>query len=319
MKQHDTEAAVFRALCGDIEKNAYPRLAEIASRSTASERKLRLGKVSAEMSLAQRGAYRDGISAILLDELQFLAQSGATTRISKTLLLHSYVGPPVMYAANFDMVHGLKLRSQQYRDRLLSRPIVLLPESIWDSAERESCIAYAEELLRVANGVLEFDVEVRIEALHAYSFGIRRKIIYLLVEAYRYARYCGRLTASFEDVEMAYKSSRYQIHREDVELLRANALGKVLKRRDLCCPFEVDPDAQCGLQKFYRDRLLKQTAEGAVRDSLKPSEEKALEEKRRQNIRQGDSSRKPERRRRMTTASAKSLSDGDHRFGNKSN
>jgi hypothetical protein len=85
-----------------------------------------VGSVRVAMPVAQRGVFRDGVSAILLDELQFLAQSGATTRITKTLLLHTYLGPPLLYSANYNMVHALASRPQQYRDRLLSSPIVML-------------------------------------------------------------------------------------------------------------------------------------------------------------------------------------------------
>lgn len=316
VKQHDTEAAVFRSLHELIGCSTIPRSTEVESTSKPSRRQGRLGSVNDAMRLAQRGAFRDGFTGILLDELQFLAQSGATARISKTLLLLSYVGPPLVYAANFDMVHGLKARAQQYRDRLLSRPIVLLPDSIWDSEEFEGWILYLSEVLRVADGALEFDAKDDAERLHRYSFGLRRKLVLLLTEAYRHAREHKRQSAKMPDIEWAYKSVRYEVHRDDVESLQASEIGTKTKRRDLHCPFEIDPDVKSGRTKFYLNMLHQKTAEDAVAASLSPAEKRALQRmKERAAEGKGDTPKpKPERKPRMEPVSATSLATGMGRF-----
>ncbi|WCM23629.1 hypothetical protein NDK50_22480 [Paraburkholderia bryophila] len=216
VKEHDTEAAIFNSLRESAVRWSDPAHTAQASPASGTVRKKRVGSVSAAMPVAQRGVFRDGVSAILLDEMQFLAQSGATTRITKTLLLHTYLGPPLLYSANFDMVHGLAKRAQQYRDRLLSKPLIMLPDCLECADEMAGWIEYLKEILRVANGALAFDPERDAELLHRYSFALRRKLLYLLEIAYRHARESGRRCADRRDFEWAYKSNLYQLHRVDV-------------------------------------------------------------------------------------------------------
>lgn len=275
VREHDTEAAIFDSLRGSLAHWGDPVPSEHAPPSGGTARAKRLGSVSRTMPFVKRGVFRDGVAAILLDELQFLAQSGATARITKTLLLHSYLGPPLIYAANYDMVHGLASRAQQYRDRVLSSPLIVLPDCLDRAEELSGWIEYLTEVRRVAKGVLVFDPKRDAEQLHRYSFGLRRKLLQLFEIAYGHARETGKLCADRGDFEWAYKSHLYHVHRADVEALIAIALGGKSRRADLVCPFDLDQDIKMAHQRFNEARYMEEVAQQAVVASLSPVEAKA--------------------------------------------
>lgn len=274
VKEHDTEAAIFNSLRESTARWRDPAHTAHVSLSNEAVRRKRVGSVSGEMPVAQRGVFRDGVSAILLDELQFLAQSGATTRVTKTLLLHTYLGPPLLYAANYDMVHGLAKRAQQYRDRLLSNPLVMLPDCLECADELAGWTEYLGEILRVANGGLAFDQTKDAELLHRYSFGLRRKLQLLLSIAHGRARESGKSCAHLGDIDWAYKSTHYQIHRADVEELAGIEVGATSRRSDLVCPFEVEERVKAARLRLYRTRLREETAQRVVVAALNPLEAK---------------------------------------------
>ena len=119
VKEHDTEASIFNSLRKLLQQgsDATPdNFVAIPDEKAVSKR---AGSVSRYMPHVRLGVFRDGVAMVLLDELQFLTQGDATARILKTLLLHTYLGPPLLYTANYDMVHRLLKRPQQYRDRLV--------------------------------------------------------------------------------------------------------------------------------------------------------------------------------------------------------
>jgi hypothetical protein len=279
VKGHDREGAMLRSLVEMMRKADDQASATTALASnTAGERVQRVGSITAILQTAHRLAFRDGVAALLLDELQFLTQGGATTRITKTLLLHTYIGPPLVYSANFDMVHRLKNRGQQDTDRLLSRPIVLVPDALTCADERKEWMAYLSELLRVSNGALVFDLEAHAEILHQYSFGLRRKLLDLIEFAYGYARESGRAFATMPDFEWAYKSNHYYTHRVDIEALISIELGQRCNRKDLVSPFEIDPRTARARREYFTNQTMERVAEQAVVASFNPEEAKTYAE-----------------------------------------
>ncbi|RKP43456.1 hypothetical protein [Trinickia fusca] len=315
VKEHDTEAAIFNSLRESTARWGDPAHTAHTLPSSGAARSKRVGSVSAVMPFAQRGVFRDGVSAILLDELQFLAQSGATTRIAKTLLLHTYLGPPLLYSANYDMVHGLAKRAQQYRDRLLSNPLVMLPDCLECADELAGWVAYLEEVLRVANGALKFDPRRDAELLHRYSFALRRKLLLLFSIAYGHARESGKSCADRCDFDWAYRSTLYQIHRADVEELASMEVGATSGRKDLVCPFDVESNVKEARQRFYQARLMKDVAQQVVVAALSPPEAKAYAAAGGTVGNVGTAaSRRSNGPRVKKPVSAKSLSEGRQRF-----
>ncbi|MFM0526953.1 hypothetical protein PQR11_18435 [Paraburkholderia strydomiana] len=316
VEEHDTEAAIFNSLRESTARWGDPTLTAQASPSGAAVRPKRVGSVRVAMPVAQRGVFRDGVSAILLDELQFLAQSGATTRITKTLLLHTYLGPPLLYSANYNMVHALANRAQQYRDRLLSSPLVMLPDCLECADEMNGWIEYLKEIHQVANGALAFDPARDAELLHRYSFALRRKLLHLLAIAYGHARESGKSSADLTDFDWAYRSTEYQMHRADVEELAGMELGVTPRRKDLVCPFEVELGIKEARKKFYTARLMEEVAQQAVVAAFSPPEAKAYAAAGGTVSKKDAASSRSNGPRVKTPVSAKSLSDGRHRFQN---
>lgn len=317
VRAHDTEAAIFNSLRESSARWGDPARTADGSPWSVAVRRKRVGSVSGDMPVAQRGVFRDGVSAMLLDELQFLAQSGATTRITKTVLLHTYLGPPLVYSANYDMVHGLAKRAQQYRDRLLSKPLIMLPDCLECPEELAGWIKYLKEILRVANGALAFDPEKDAELLHRYSFALRRKLLHLFEIAYRRARESGRTCADPGDLDWAYRSSHYQMHRADVEELSGIEVGASTQRKDLVCPYEIEPSTKVARQRFYQARLMENVARQVVVASFSPAEAKAYATAG-GAVSKADaaSSRRSNGPRVKKPVSAQSLSEGRHRFRN---
>lgn len=274
VKEHDTDASVFNSLHKLLQQGSDTTPDSFVATYGEKAVSKRAGSVSRYMPLVRLGVFRDGVAMVLLDELQFLAQGDATTRISKTLLLHTYLGPPLLYTANYDMVHRLLKRAQQYRDRLLSNPVVLLPDSLTCTEEFDSWVDYLKEVLHVSNGTLKFNLTADAELLHRYSFGLRRKLLHLAQIAYGHARESGRLCAGLADFEWAYRSSQYHVHRADIEELVRIELGSGTRSRklDLLCPFDIDPDIKQASKKFHEAQLKEKVAQQALAASLRPEE-----------------------------------------------
>lgn len=178
-------------------------------------------------------AAAQGIALILSDEFQFITSGSANTMMANLLFRLAQVGPPVIYACNFSMLHALWKRPQQDRDRLLLNPIILHPEAPgtdW-TATVEGCVDVAEEFSLLRN-------ENDIQLLHDYTFGIKRSLRAILVLAYLQMRKDKQSQVTTEHLSKAYGSLEYGAMREDVENLVQGAVTPSLLRKDLACPFD---------------------------------------------------------------------------------
>lgn len=177
-------------------------------------------------------AAAQGIALILPDEFQFITSGSANTMMANLLFRLAQVGPPVIYACNFSMLHSLWRRPQQDRDRLLLNPIILHPEELggdWKTTV-EGYLEVAEEFALLNN-------ESDIRLLHDYTYGIKRSLRSILVLAYLQMRRDKQPQVTKKHLTAAYKSFEYGAMREDVENLVQGAVTKSLLRKDLTCPF----------------------------------------------------------------------------------
>lgn len=158
----------------------------VSIRSNTSERNIkeamRAQIVSAHASANDLHAliFRNGISLIIADEFQRMTQSlSAHTLVAKTIHGMSLLGVPLVYIANYSLCHKLLKRPQEERQRLLNRPIVLLPvehdSSDWVSLVKEYC--------RIAPDIFTFDVDKAADALYQYTAGLGRLLRNLLLLA----------------------------------------------------------------------------------------------------------------------------------------
>jgi len=186
------------------------------------------------IKVAAREALIQGVSLITADELQFQSQSTANTQIAKLLLQLSRLGPPLIYACNYSLVHRLMRRPNEERQRLLANPLVIEPET----DQSEDWTALINELLNIAVEFSAIDSQKTASLMHSYTFGIKRSAVLLLCIAYGKMRLRKGKSVDADDLTSAYLSSEYTTTRQDVELLKAFVIGGKHIKEDLFCPFE---------------------------------------------------------------------------------
>jgi len=98
----------------------------------ASKRERRCVKFARTENLANgcaRWIYRRGCCLIAIDELQFLTQSEqANVLVCQVLLAVTYVGVPMVFISNYSLCHRLLKRPPEAIQRLLTRPLILVPD-----------------------------------------------------------------------------------------------------------------------------------------------------------------------------------------------
>ena len=197
-----------------------------------------------------RWLYQSGCCLVIADELQFITQSAtANTQATNSVKYISHLGMPSAIFANYSLVHRLMKRPQEDRQRLLTRPLILLP----DAPESPDWIAVLTEMQKAVPHIYEFSFEVKAFELWGYCAGIMRVLTNLLLIAYRLARKIGRSFVMWADIESAYLSNDFFTDRQDVsQLILHGDLGGNL-RGDLRCPFEI-PESQLFV---YRESIKK--------------------------------------------------------------
>jgi hypothetical protein len=187
------------------------------------------------IATAQRESLLQGIAILGTDEFQFISHS-TNVLAAKTLLQFQAVGPHLVYAANYAMLSRLLERPQEERDRLLGNIVVMQP----DLPQSPEWCSFLTAIFSAAPELNELQANVAAERMWDYTFGIRRKVVALLVQAYSVMRRrkAAKLTAA--DLDGAFASAEYMTHREDVEQLQAVASGGSSRRADLICPVDLD-------------------------------------------------------------------------------
>lgn len=217
---------------------------------------------------------RQGIAAILVDEFQFHTASDANARTSKLLLQLGSVGPPLVFVSNFSLLHRLCKRPHEERHRLLSCPILIVP----DDPDSRDWGEYVAAALAVAPEFSDLAMSsTSPEILHRYTFGIRRSVALLLKISYSRMRVRKGKKVSLRDIESAYNSLEYAFSREDVSLLIKGSINRSALTRDLHCPIEgirtAKPDTVS--QHPATQEYLRRASEEALKSSLTREEREA--------------------------------------------
>lgn len=221
-----------------------------------------------------RALYQRGCSLIALDELQFVATSeNANTRASKLIYATSLYGPALVFACNFSLGHKLKKRPHEERDRILSSPIVLLPDLTHSVAWKERLRAWSTAL----DGLLDFDLAERSDDFWSLVVGINRSAIHLLSVSAGLALK-NRSRIRWEHIEGAYKSLEFSVMRRDIESIQAISRGGDQGRQDLICPFEsADAAAYVDdVRKMHRSLFSESVGVAAQTKSVRQAIKKEL-------------------------------------------
>lgn len=234
-------------------------------------------KIPDLLKAAQRVSWRGASCLNFIDEFQWIsAGANSSARASSVLLkLHS-IGSILIFSANYSLCHKLKRgRPGEDRDRLLSRPIVVLPLAKRDS----DWTAYLSAVVAVASDVLVFNPVSDGDAIHFYTLGHKRKVVDLVVIAVRIAlTRSAKGTVGAGELLAAYRSVEFSMHRDDVEALHRQQLNCKIEREDLVCPFSsteleganVVP-ANDAIESFER-----RVEEAHLEDAMTPTEAKSF-------------------------------------------
>jgi len=228
-------------------------------------------KVSLEnlYQLCARHQYKCGTCCILVDELQFFTQSkSANTLVTQLLLGISYVRIPFLVIANYSLAHRLMRRNSEDLQRLIGRPITLLP----DGPSTSDWLTVLNEYQLVVPTVFDFRFSDCALELWSMCAGLKRVLVRLLVLAYRLTRQAGRFHVAFNDVTLAYVSSSFSGYRSDVEALVLHGIGSSALRDDLKCPFPLDQSATEKFNLAAKDAREAKVAEAALDASLTVAE-----------------------------------------------
>ena len=199
-----------------------------------------LGSRTVPFTATQRELCAQGVASIHADELQFLTQGEGNALPAKLLNSLARLGPPLVYVANFSLLHRLNSRPQEEKQRLLAKPLFMYP----DTPESEDWNNFLNALFRTTPCFGNLDPYKMGQRLWAYTFGIRRLVVSLLTEAYVAMRVRNAYRVNEIDVDDAYRTPAYAASRCDVEILIAGLEKNDRKRRDLWCPLPHTPNAR---------------------------------------------------------------------------
>lgn len=222
----------------------------------------------------RRRVNRDGVSLMMLEEMQHQSTGKGVARVTDILLTMAGLGVPMIYVANYSLGHKLLTRNSEDKQRLLSEPRVMLPDHPDSKAWKE----YVLECIRVSGGRVSADPSALVHELYRWTFGIKRLAVQLIKVAYLEARAARRHTITLEDVNKAYLSAAYSSSRDDVEeLIRLSVhKSKTGGRPDLRCPFPVP--MQSNVLSFARDDRASRVSEKVFVSSLTAEERKTFEQ-----------------------------------------
>lgn len=239
------------------------------------------------LEFAQRASWRHATCLAAIDEFQWIsASSSANARAASVLLKLHGIGPILVYGANFSLGHKLKKRLPEDCDRLLSSPVIMRPFN----PLCPDLTAYLKALQSVAPDVLVFDPVDDQESIYLLTFGIRRKIVELLVASYKIACRRGKAgKVGISELRDAYRSELYAIHRADVEALFRQHVSGRMEIEALWCPFGSMEHSESNVSQATAiiDAFEKRVEDDYLRESLTPSEGQAWDALRPQGAREG--------------------------------
>lgn len=221
----------------------------------------------------RRVTRRDGISLIVIDELQaFSASTSASSSVTSAILEFCNIGVPLVYACNYSLCHKFLRRNDHDRHRLLGSPLVLLPDERGSQGWRE----FVDECCKASGGAISLASEDSVMRLYNYSAGLKRLAVELMCLAYRIAREGGSRKADIIHFQQAYLTPNFMAFRKDVEILmKQEAEGRPI-REDLWCPFELPPTKQQAVTEKWKTTKTERLAVAALDASLTATERASL-------------------------------------------
>ena len=230
-----------------------------------------LGSRTIPFTATQRELCAQGVTSIHADELQFLTQGEGNALPAKLLNSLARLGPPLVYVANFSLLHRLNSRPQEEKQRLMTRPLFMYP----DTPESEDWNRFLMALFGATPSFADLSPSKVGHRLWTYTFGIRRLVVALLTEAYIAMRIRDARKVTEGDIDNAYGAQAYAASRYDVEILIAGLEKSNRQRRDLWCPLPQAPNTR-NFGKIINhpatEEYERRSAQAALMASMTPAE-----------------------------------------------
>lgn len=226
------------------------------------------------LNLCRCIVHRHGVSLLLLDETQHIVKGQGTAVVTDILLTLARIGLPMIYLANYSLLHKLMGRNQEDTQRLLIQPRVMQP----DDPAGTDWKAYVAECVRVSSGQIRASEGEFAAELYRLTFGLKRLAVHLLSLAYIECRKARRSHIVLSDLSQAYRSTEYSSSRRDVEELYRIAVEgpRGTKRKDLYCPLEVAATRTSNIVQFARQERDERVTALAIDSSMTEQERKAI-------------------------------------------
>lgn len=226
------------------------------------------------MVMARSFSGKYGLPLLIMDEMQHVTLSSATTMIAAQILTFANLGVPLLYVSNYSLQNALFNRNAEDTQRLTANPRILEP----DDPESDDWKTYVHECVRVMGSYMTVRSDNLAGELHLMTFGLKRYVIRLLKISYTEARRKGRASIDFSDVESAYASAEYTSARTEIKVLKRQLIENRCLRRDLWCPY-VSPARKFSVaSEFYAKDKSVQLAKAAIKSSLTPAQKTSLQE-----------------------------------------
>jgi hypothetical protein len=246
---------------GDVINYGYSRISIGSQRSISqilrplAKPEISAGKVRVfEADLPNEcGLWQAKIGGCLfgIDEMQFISQSSnASTLASNVLLACAEVKLPWFFVANYSLIWKFLDRPPEIRQRLLHRPVVLLP----DSPDSEDWKNYLTEVDTVLREILNFNILEYSTQLWNYTGGIKRLVVLIILLSYVRSRDQNSEVIRWTDFEKSYISQGYMSDKKAVEELIAYSIQGGDLRKDLRCPFPEVREISEQIEK-YKEHL----------------------------------------------------------------
>jgi len=212
--------------------------------------------------------YQLGVCLLAPDELQNITLTDSNAQVTGILLKMREHGRPVMFVGNYDLGHKLLKRPPQDTARLLSRPMIMLP----DSAQDPAFLGYLDDIA-VVFGIVRIDFEEHAGEIHRLTFGLRRFVRRLFVIGYgimraQHKRSHDSMRLKIEHLRAAYASREFEADRKAVEQSHDDLLNIGDLNPFFRCPFQL-PKEQQVLQREQadarRDAALRDAQDAASR------------------------------------------------------
>lgn len=202
-------------------------------------------KINDLIQQCRRLAYQYGVLVLIVDEMQSMTRSSqANTMVANVLYDLRRIGLPIVYGANFSLVHRIKSRPHEDVERLLCEPLVLIPEP--SHSEDWSNLVRAQ--IDIAPHLFDIDVDRTASQLYTMTAGSRRLLGRLIVLAAK-VNVPKNQMISIGALSDTYSSTAFSANRDNVEALQKQfATGKKV-RNDLWCPLSIPGSEEALLQQ----------------------------------------------------------------------